>query len=119
MCARCDENPAFKIFLGHDGPPTNWYFENLLTGERLTECPLRTILRRSEEQPILAREVDEAIDHITDKYWRRFLLVAGGKADQPARWNDIVTMVGRVRAATEAKDIKLREKKREQESGAG
>lgn len=41
--------------LGHDGPPTQFYRENLLTGEPLARCPVRT---EQLADPALRRAVD-------------------------------------------------------------
>jgi hypothetical protein len=76
--------------LGHDGPPTGIWSENLMTDAPLTECPLRTLLRAREEQPVLMQELDRYRDTYYPAYNDGHLLVAGGIADQPARYLDIV-----------------------------
>lgn len=77
---------------------------------------MRTILRRGEDSTRVARDLDAAIVHTTNPKLRNHLLVAGGIMDQPARWLDLVTLVGTTEAATEAKDMELREKKMKQDS---
>jgi hypothetical protein len=103
--------------LGHDGPPTNFWRENLLTGNPLAECPLRTILRRHEEHPRLAREVDTHLRYYS-AYDRGVLLVAGGISNQPARYVDLMDRIDQQKAATEAKHLELMRKTGDDESGA-
>lgn len=92
--------------LGHDGPPTNFWRENLLTGAPLRECPLRSILRAHEEHPALAREVDTHLRYY-GAYDRGVLLVAGGISDQPARYVELMAMIDDQKHATEAKHLDL------------
>jgi hypothetical protein len=95
-----------RQMLGHDGPPTNFWRENLLTGEPLAECPLRTILRAHEERPALAREVDAHLRYY-GAYDRGVLLVAGGISDQPARYIELMDRIDRQKNETEAKHLEM------------
>jgi hypothetical protein len=92
--------------LGHDGPPTNFWRENLLTGKPLAECPLRTILRMQETDPHLSREVDTHLRYY-GAYDRGVLLVAGGISDQPARYVELMALIDQQKNETEAKHLEL------------
>lgn len=89
--------------LGHDGPPTNLWRENLVSGEPLAECPMRTILRRRASHAALAQEWQAALAQYPF-FEKGVLLVAGGISDQPARWFDMMSLIQETRAATEAKN---------------
>lgn len=92
--------------LGHDGPPTNFWRENLLTGKPLAECPLRTILRTHEDHPALGHEMDVHLQYY-GAYDRGVLLVAGGVSDQPARYVELMDLIDRQKHETEAKHLAL------------
>lgn len=106
-----------QIVLGHDGPPRanpfSLWDENLLTGKRLTECPLRTILRAHESNPKLAREVDAHLRYY-GAYDRGVLLVAGGISDQPARYVELMDRIDQQKNLTEAKHLDLMRKNGEE-----
>lgn len=89
--------------LGHDGPPEQHYFENFISGAKLEECPLRTLLRAEESNPSLVREVSRYMDEHYPMHERGFLLVAGGASDQPARYNAFMNAISGARAAQQAK----------------
>lgn len=95
-----------RQILGHDGPPTNIWRENLLTGKPLTECPLRTILRLQETQPAISREVDTHLRYY-GAYDRGVLLVAGGISDQPARYVELMDRIDQQKHETETKYFAL------------
>jgi hypothetical protein len=100
--------------LGHDGTPMDYWRENLLSGEPLSECPLRTILRAHEAPATaaLSREVDARLEHYPE-YERGVLFRAGGIADQPARYLELMRRIDSMKNATEAKYLKLLEEKDE------
>jgi hypothetical protein len=91
-----------RYMLGHDGPPTNYWRENLLTRAPLAECPLRTIIKREATHPDLARELSRHFGYYA-AYERGALLVAGGVADQPNRYLDFMVQIDERRAAAEAR----------------
>jgi hypothetical protein len=89
--------------LGHDGPPTNVYTSNLLTGKPLERCPVRTLQLAREAKSEYAREVDRYVDAYYPAYEDKHLLVAGGIADQPARYIDLIQLIRAIDRKTEAK----------------
>jgi hypothetical protein len=99
----CEGEPSLKEMLGHDGPPTNYYRENLLTAAPLAECPLRTVLRAGERNPALVRELARAMDEQYPMFDAGLLLNAGGTADQPARYLALMNTIRSVRAQQQAK----------------
>lgn len=72
--------------LGHDGPPTYYWRENLISGEQLAECPLRTALRSEASDPALIREIERHQTVYLPAYDAGHLLVGGGISKQPARY---------------------------------
>jgi hypothetical protein len=94
--------------LGHDGPPQQYWRENLITGETLTECPLRTWLRSFEEQPMLAQELLRFTGTYYPAYEAGHLLEAGGLADQSARYLDGMIAIGQLSAAVQSKYDELK-----------
>lgn len=102
-CSSCAARPALKEMLGHDGPPTAYWREHLLTDAPLARCPVRDIL----DAPIDVREeVGELLQLLVPAYDAGHLLVAGGLADQPARY---VEMIQLVRATRDRVSERLRE----------
>ena len=94
-CIECEKRPALKQMLGHDGPPTTFWREHLLTGDALRRCPVREIL----DAPAGARaEVDELMGLLMPAYDAGHLLAAGGLADQPARYVEMIQLVRATRA---------------------
>lgn len=89
--------------LGHDGPPTNIYTSNLLTGKPLDRCPVRTLQLAREAGSAELREVDRYVDVYFPAYEDKHLLVAGGIADQPARYVELIQLVRSIDRETEAK----------------
>lgn len=90
--------------MGHDGPPTNYWRENLITNDPLTRCPLRTL------QLAPAREVEEMARYVDQYYpaWQAgHLLTEGGIADQPARYLSMIEHVARFAGVTQAKKDEL------------
>ena len=85
-CSKCNENPNLKALLGHDGRPTGLWRENLISGDVLQECPLRTLLRAREDHAATMQELDRYRDTYYPAYQDGHLLVAGGVSDQPARY---------------------------------
>lgn len=81
-----------KALLGHDGPPTSHWRENLITGKDLAECPLRTLLRAREASPQLVAEFERYDDVLFPAYEEGHLLVHGGIADQPARYLEMIRL---------------------------
>lgn len=103
-CSACEKNPTMKQLLGHDGAPQSYWRENLVSGERLAECPLRTWVRAREQQRPLFDEIDRYLSTYHPAYRKGFLLVAGGIADQPARY---LAMVQHIDAVWDQVDAKL------------
>lgn len=85
-CTACERNPGRKVQLGHDGPPLQFWRENLITGEKLEECPMRAMLRIREAEPRLVRELERMRLEYFPLYRDGHLLVAGGVTEQPARY---------------------------------
>lgn len=81
-CESCRIRPALYGMLGHDGPPTMYWKENLIDGKPLERCPLRTILLAD---PSLVSEMTRHVNDYYPFYEDGHLLVAGGISDQPAR----------------------------------
>lgn len=106
------------VMLGHDGPPTNYYTENLVSGEPLAECPLRTLLRAAESNPALASEVTRHTEDYFPAYEAGHLLVAGGVADQPGRTLDYMQELTTLRVKSQAKFDEIRTKEDEQRNAA-
>ena len=106
-----------KSQLGHDGPPTAYWSENLLTGATLTECPLRTILRAWDTDPALAAEFDRYLGTYYPLYQDGHLLEAGGVSDQPARYLDYIVAIRSTEAAVQTKRDEIDEKNRAASEG--
>jgi hypothetical protein len=96
-------------YLGHDGPPTNLWRENLLTGEPLSRCPVRTLQLAEEdlESAALVRELERVADVYFPAYEQGVLLEAGGVSDQPARYLDLIGLVRELRADTQERYVAL------------
>lgn len=97
-CRACAKNPALYAQLGHDGPPQNFWRDNLFNGAPLRRCPVRDILEARERDQQLAEEFDRYTTHYYPAYQDGHLLVAGGIADQPARY---LALIGALRDASE------------------
>jgi hypothetical protein len=93
--------------LGHDGPPTNLWTRNLLTDEPLALCPVRTLQLAREASSRHVAEVDRYVDRYYPAYEDQHLLVAGGIADQPARYVELIQLVRAIDRETEAKYHKI------------
>jgi hypothetical protein len=102
-----------KAQLGHDGPPTSPWRENLLTDAPLTECPLRTLLRARDDTPELAAEFDRHLGTYYPLYRDGHLLVAGGVGDQPARYLDYMITTRSMEDAVQNKLDEMRAAERE------
>lgn len=89
-----------RVMLGHDGPPTNYWRENLITDEKLTLCPRRLMLLAP---PAMSAEVQRYVHSYYPAYQDGHLLVAGGLADQPARYVTLVQLTRRFDKAVQAK----------------
>jgi hypothetical protein len=95
-----------KLGLGHDGPPRNYWRDNLVTGEPLTRCPLRTLQLARETDPALSAELDRHIDTYYPAYKAGHLLEDGGIGQQPARY---IALVQRIDAIDTKTDERYRE----------
>jgi hypothetical protein len=93
--------------LGHDGPPTAFWRENLVTGKPLDRCPLRTLQLAAREHRELAEEVQRYSQDYVPAFEAHHLLVAGGLADQPARYVEIVRRVREIDARTDERYLEL------------
>lgn len=103
--------PEFYSLLGHDGPPRQYWTENLITGDELKRCPVRDLLEARVADPPLANEFDRYVEVYFPAYKDGHLLVAGGIADQPARYN---TMIQLMRATAEKLEVRHLELTKEQ-----
>lgn len=110
-CASCAQRPFLRAQLGHDGPPTSFYTDNLLSNEPLERCPLRTLQLADEAGGAgrsLAREVERHADVYFPAYRNGHLLVAGGVADQPARYLELMGMIGAMESRVQEKYAEIR-----------
>ncbi|HVX39616.1 MAG TPA: hypothetical protein VHB25_08585 [Gemmatimonadaceae bacterium] len=89
--------------LGHDGPPGQFWMENLITGEPLQRCPVRALQLAAHDRPALAAEVERYTETYYPAYEDGHLLGAGGIADQPARYLELIGLVRGVRRRAQAK----------------
>ena len=94
------------MILGHDGPPTQYWKENLIDGKPLERCPLRTILLAD---PNLVSEMTRHVNEYFPFYEDGHLLVAGGISDQPARSIAYMLEIKRVRQTVDARYAELNE----------
>jgi hypothetical protein len=69
-----------------------YWTENLITGEPLARCPLRTL---QLAPPDVRAEVDRYVDVYYPAYDAGHLLVSGGIAAQPARYLELVQLTSR------------------------
>jgi hypothetical protein len=106
-----------KAQLGHDGPPTSPWQENLITGTKLTECPLRTLLRVWDDDPPLAAEFDRHLVTYYPLYRDGHLLTGGGVSDQPAKYLDYMIAIRSMEAAVQTKLDDIRDAERESAGG--
>jgi hypothetical protein len=87
--------------LGHDGPPVGgWWEKNLITDELLTLCPRRLMLLAP---PGVVDEMLRYVNSYYPAYQDGHLLVAGGLADQPARYVSLVQLTRRYDAQVQEK----------------
>lgn len=99
--------------LGHDGPPTAFWRENLITKEKLDRCPMRTTQLIRETDPDVVDELDRYREIYFPAYEDGHLLVAGGIGDQPARYLDIVGRIRSIEKQITARYLELTTKKDE------
>lgn len=101
-CAHCERNPGLKSALGHDGPPT-LYPSNLVTGEKFTRCPVRTIQLTRAADPALVEEVERHRVELYPLYRDKGLLIAGGGVgDQPNRYMAYMETIAALEASAKA-----------------
>lgn len=105
-CESCALRPALKTMLGHDGPPTSYWRENLVNGEKLERCPVRTL---QLADPQLDAEVTRHVAEYFPFYDDGHLLAKGGIADQPARYLAYMSEIRRLRAVVNMKYTELNE----------
>lgn len=101
--------------LGHDGVPTGFYRNNLVTGEPITRCPLRDWLDASEEVRSGIRMYEEELYTL---YQDGFLHSAGGVGDQDARYIDFMRHISMVRKQTEHRAVEIIRKRAKEENTA-
>lgn len=99
-CRSCAARPALYAALGHNGPPQQYWQENLLSDETLARCPVRDLLEAPEH---LTNEVARYVGTYYPAYRDGHLLVAGGIADQPARYLNMVRLIASLEAQAELK----------------
>lgn len=68
--------------LGHDGPPTSYWRENLVNGEPLHRCPVRTTQLADQK---LVQELEMFRFEIYPFWKKGHFPRAGGAGDQDAR----------------------------------
>lgn len=103
-CTACDANPLLRTMLGHDGPPTQYWRENLITGAPLARCPVRTLqLAGSGDEAPLLDELNRYLDVYYPALDAGFLLETGGVGDQPARYWDLIQAIRDTAARQQAK----------------
>ena len=90
--------------LGHDGPPTFPWTENLLTGTPLPLCPLRQL---QLADPDLREEVLRWKGVHFPLFLKGHLLVSGGISEQPSRWLDAMLFLEQLEHQQEAKLIEI------------
>lgn len=76
---------------------------NLITDEPLTLCPVRTMQLAAQRTPELVAEIDRYVGSYYPAYRDGHLLVAGGLADQPARYVELVQMTQSFERIVQAK----------------
>lgn len=92
-CAHCAKVPMLKQLLGHDGEP-QLHRKNLVTGQPLTICPIRSLERAEESNPLLYAEVERAQFQLYPAYRDHGILpTAGGMYEQPARTMDYLMLL--------------------------
>ena len=90
---------------GHDGPPTGFWPDNLLTGQELTRCPIRQLQLADDA---LSAEVVRWRDVYYPLYRKGHLLVAGGVSEQPARYLEAMQYLERLEAVIEKKYVQIK-----------
>jgi hypothetical protein len=88
--------------LGHDGPPAGIWRENIITGEPLARCPVRTI-QLAHDTPVGA-EFTRYLTTYFPAYEDGFLLEPGGIGAQPARYLAILGAIREMNNRMRAKD---------------
>ena len=92
--------------LGCDGePPLGYWRENLIDGRDLLCCPQHTL---SLAPVALRREVERMVHEYYPLYQDGHLLVAGGVADQPARYMTYMRLIGDMEKRVQARYDELR-----------
>lgn len=94
------------MMLGHDGPPTTYWRENLVDGKPLERCPVRSLQLADES---LVGEINRHVNEYFPFYEDGHLLVSGGIADQPARYLVYMGEIRHVWALVDAKYAELSE----------
>lgn len=93
-----------RAALGHDGPPTGMWQNNLVTGEPLKRCPLREI----QLAPGWMRaEMYEYLNVLHPLYEKGFLLQEGAVQDQPSRYIDYVRAIDVMQARWSRRHLEL------------
>lgn len=95
------------VALGHDGPPQQYWTENLLTGAPLARCPIRELLLARDRDPELMGELERYTDTYYPAYRDGFLLVAGGVADQPARYLAVNRVIADLNVTADEKYLEI------------
>lgn len=103
-CESCRIRPALYQMLGHDGPPTQYWKENLIDGKPLERCPVRSL---QLADPSLVAEINRHVNEYYPFYEDGHLLVAGGIADQPARTVTYMLEIKRVSQLVDLRHAEL------------
>lgn len=74
--------------------------ENLIDGKPLERCPVRSL---QLADPLLVSEMHRHVNEYYPHYEDGHLLIAGGIADQPARYLAYMNEIGRTRETVDQK----------------
>lgn len=96
-----------RLALGHDGPPRQYWRENLVTGEPLERCPMRTIQLLGESDPSLVAEVEGVRTQLYPLFRRGYLPRSGGVEDQAARTLALLVMLDEMKQLAQVKAEQL------------
>jgi hypothetical protein len=99
--------------LGHDGPPTSFYRQHLLTGEDLPRCPMRTLQLAAETDRAVSTELGRYLTTVFPMYTDGHLLEDGGVSAQPARSLEILGLIRESEAQIDAKYVEITKHSRE------
>lgn len=91
--------------MGHNGPPTGLYRENLVTGGQLARCPRRDLL---EADPSVNAEIESMRLEVYPLWSKGMLLMPGTVGEQPARDLAFMREFDAVKGLTQLKADEIR-----------